>query len=193
MKVIGLCGSPRKAGNTETCINLALEEIAGEGIETEHILLRDVDVQRGCTACGGCRKAKDGRCVGVDDGVNEVLAKIYAADAVVAGSPVYFGSATPELMAVLHRMGYVARGMEKNPLERKVAAGIAVARRAGQNFTLDQIQNVVGPLDMVLAGSSYWTIAFGGAPGSVLDDTEGVETMRRLGRNIAWLLRSTRG
>jgi multimeric flavodoxin WrbA len=193
MKIIGIDGSPREESNTAICIAAALEAAEAEGVETEQIRLREHDIARGCTACLACREAGDGRCLGVKDGLNPLLKKVYEADALIAGSPVYFGSATPELMAFLQRMGYVARGMKPYPLSRKIAAGVAVARRAGHNFTLDQIQNVVGPLDMTLAGSSYWAIAFGGAPGSVREDEEGMRTMRRLGENVAWLVKKTAG
>ncbi|MHC4887608.1 MAG: flavodoxin family protein, partial [Planctomycetota bacterium] len=141
--------------------------------------------------CGGCGETKDGTCPGVQDDLSELLKTIYAADAIVAGSPVYFGSAPPEIMAVLHRMGYIARRMPENPLAGKVLAGVAVGRRGGHNLTLNQLINVAGPLDMTIAGSTYWPMAFGGPIGAVKEDEEGLKTMAVLGRNMARLIQES--
>jgi len=188
MKIIGITGSPRKGGNTEICIETVLEAAAENGAEIDHIKLYEHNIARGCTACGSCSKVP-GTCTGVKDDLNDLLKIIYAADGIVAGSPVYFGSATPELMAVMQRMGYVARKMPENPLSGKLLAGVAVARRAGQNFTVAQITNVGGPLNMITPGSIYWPVAFGGEPGSVREDQEGMKTMRQLGKNMVELIK----
>jgi len=192
MQLVAVCGSPRKEGNTETALSLVLKAAAGQGLKTELIRLCDLDVL-GCTACGGCRKTKNGTCPGRKDGLDAILARVFAADALVVGSPVYFGSATPETLAFLQRMGYVARGMDTNPMAGKPAAGVAVARRAGQNFTLAEIEMCFGPLDMVRAGSTYWPIGFGCGAGEFPDDEEGVATMHRLGENLATLAQALRG
>ncbi|MHC4874652.1 MAG: flavodoxin family protein [Planctomycetota bacterium] len=197
MKITGITGSPRKGGNTEICIDTVLSAAEELGAEVEHIKLYEHNIARGCTACGACGKSADGTCPGVKDDLNKLLEIIYSSDAIVAGSPVYFGSATPELMAVLQRMGYVARRHPDLPLSGKVLGGVAVARRAGQIFTVDQITNVGGPLNMSIAGSTYWPIAFGGAAGSVKEDgaagsvkedEEGIKTMQNLGKSIFELI-----
>ncbi len=186
MKIIGVCGSPRAGGNTETALRAVLETIEGHDLETELVLLRDYDVL-GCLACGACRE-EPGACHGRSDGLDPVFARVFTAEGLVIGSPVYFGSATPESMAFLQRLGYVARGMPENPMRGTVAAGVAIARRAGQNFTVAQLELAFGPLEMHRAGSSYWPMGFGGTPGSIAEDAEGMATMRTLGANLARLV-----
>jgi multimeric flavodoxin WrbA len=186
MKIIAVSGSPREGGNTDTALSLVLRAAAEKGMETELVRLRPFE-PLGCTACQACRNTKDGTCPGRPDGLDEVFAKVYDAAALVVGSPVYFGSATPETLAFLQRLGYAARGMKTNPMAGKPAAGVAVARRAGQNFTLAEIEMCFGPLDMIRAGSLYWPIGFGGKQGEVADDDEAVRTFARLGENLARL------
>jgi multimeric flavodoxin WrbA len=109
----------------------------------------------------------------------------------LVGSPVYFGSATPQVMAMLDRVGYVAR---KHPqlLRRKVGAAIVVARRAGQNFTFAQLNYFFLISEMIVPGSSYWNIGYGREIGDVEKDEEGIGTMKILGQNMAWLLKKVR-
>jgi multimeric flavodoxin WrbA len=116
-----------------------------------------------------------------------MIAKFIEADGFLIGSPVYFGSATPQTMALLDRVGYVAR-LKQNFLRRKVGAAIVVARRAGQNFTFAQLNYFFLINEMFVPGSTYWNIAFGREPGEVTSDKEGVETVKNLSRNMAWLL-----
>ena len=110
------------------------------------------------------------------------------ADGILIGSPVYFGSATPQTMALLDRVGYVAR---KHPqlLRRKVGAAIVVARRAGQNFTLAQLNYFFLISEMIVPGSTYWNMAFGREKGEVRNDAEGMDTVKNLARNMAWLMK----
>ena len=135
MKALAISGSPRKEGNTWQLLHLALEVLAGEGFDTEFISLHDKNVQP-CIACGSCQKNKN-QCAQEDD-LQEILPKMHAADALLVGSPVYFGSATPNLMALLDRAGYIARYGD-NYFNRKVGAPVVVARRAGVNFTYAQL------------------------------------------------------
>jgi multimeric flavodoxin WrbA len=116
-----------------------------------------------------------------------MVEKFQAADGILVGSPVYFGSATPQTMALLDRVGYVAR-MKQNFLRRKVGAAIVVARRAGQNFTFAQINYFFLINEMIVPGSTYWNIAFGLEKGTVKDDPEGLSTIRNLAVNVAWLV-----
>ena len=185
MKAVAICGSPRDAGNTEILLNTALRKLESEGITTELIRVSENPVSP-CSACGMCYKNKDGKCVITHDEFNAVFAKMVEADIIVVGSPVYFGSATPEIMALLDRAGYVARAND-NLLSRKLGGPVVVARRAGQNFTYAQLMYWFMISDMIVPGSTYWNVAFGMRPGEVNDDTEGLETVTRFAENLAWL------
>jgi len=187
MLVLGVSGSPRRGGNTDCLIHAALEVLAGEGVETEFLSLADRPVKP-CTACGGCFKTDAIRCVQEAPAFDGVLEMFSKADGVLIGSPVYFGSATPQIMSLLDRVGYVAR---RHPelLRRKVGAAVVVARRAGHNFTFAQLNYFFLISEMIVPGSSYWNVAFGRQPGEVQNDAEGMETIRTLARNMAWLLK----
>lgn len=191
MKVLGISGSPRSGGNTETLIKTALEVLAEQGIETEFLSLSDRPIKP-CTACGGCFKIDDVRCVQKDPAFEGVLEKFAAADGILVGSPVYFGSATPQIMSLLDRVGYVAR---RHPelLRRKVGAAIVVARRAGQNFTFAQLNYFFLISEMIVPGSTYWNVAFGREKGEVVNDAEGMATVKTLANNMAWLMKKLGG
>jgi multimeric flavodoxin WrbA len=128
------------------------------------------------------------RCVQEDPAFEGILDKFAAADGILIGSPVYFGSATPQTMALLDRVGYVAR---KYPqlLRRKAGAAIVVARRAGQNFTFAQLNYFFLISEMIVPGSSYWNVAFGREKGEVRNDVEGMDTVKKLAANMAWLMK----
>lgn len=186
MRALAICGSPRKGGNTETLLRRCLDTVARGGIEVDLQLLADQEVKP-CTACGKCGIEKDGTCAGVaDDAFAALFARMLAADIIVVGTPVYFGSATPNLMALLDRAGYVARA-NGNLLSRKIGGPIAVARRAGQNFTLAQLHFWYLINDMVVPGSSYWTMSIGRQPGEVENDREGLASIDRFAENLVWL------
>ena len=187
MRVIAISGSPRAGGNTETLVDICLSEIAGAGIETHKLLLAGKDV-RGCTACLKCREQKDGRCHGRADDLTPVFESIFEYDAFILGTPVYFGAATAEMAAFIARVGYVSR-QNGGLLNRKVGSPIVVARRAGHNFTVAQLNYFFTINNMIIPGSRYWPIATAGAPKEVLNDKEGVATIKELGVNIAWLLK----
>jgi multimeric flavodoxin WrbA len=188
MKAVAICGSPRKEGNTETLLAHCLKQIESEGITTEIVRLSGKTI-KGCTGCGACRKMQDMTCVIKDDDFHEVFNKMLEADILITGSPVYFGSATPEIMALLDRAGYIARG-NGNPFSRRIGGPITVARRAGHNFTNLQLLQWFMINDMVVPGSSYWNIAFGGKAGEAANDEEGMKTISRFGENLAWLAKS---
>ena len=189
MKVIGISGSPRRGGNTEIAVNLTLKEIAKEGIDTEFISLSDKRIEP-CTACMGCRQRP--QCSIEDDDFAPIFETIIEADGLIVGTPVYFGSATPQTMALLGRVGYVSRN-NGNLLRKKVGGPIVVARRAGQNFTYAQLLYFYMINEMIVIGSTYWNIAFGRGPGEIEEDQEGIETVVNFGRNLAWLLKRIRG
>jgi multimeric flavodoxin WrbA len=187
MKVIGVCGSPRRRGNSEQLLDLALGEIRARDIETEKILLAGKRILP-CMACLKCREKRDGLCHGRDDDLIPVLPVIYDADALLLATPVYFGAATAEMTAFIDRVGYVSRA-NGGLLRRKVGAPIVVARRAGQNFTVAQLNYFFLINEMIVPGARYWPVAFGAGPGEALEDDEGVATIKDLGHNVAWLIK----
>jgi multimeric flavodoxin WrbA len=186
MKAVLISGSPRKDGNTQMLCQRCADGLTSEGITTEIISLAGRAI-RGCTGCGWCRDQPPEvrRCIIDDDPFNGLVETIVAADIIVVGSPVYFGSATPELMALLDRIGYIAR--PRKLFSRKIGASIAVARRAGQNFTFAQLAYWFLINDMIMPGSSYWNVATAGAKGDVAHDEEALATIDRLAENLAWL------
>jgi multimeric flavodoxin WrbA len=186
VKAVAICGSPRKGGNTEHLLNVCLGRIKELGGETELITLHGKNI-RGCIACMQCKEKKDGKCHAHNDELNEIAAKIYDADAVIFGSPVYFGTPTPEILAVIHRLGYVNRATG-GLLSGKVGTSIAVARHAGQNFTLATMNFFFYINEMIQPGSSYWNVAFGRDAGDVMNDAEGLETVRKTAENIVELV-----
>lgn len=190
MKALAICGSPRRAGNTETLLQRCLERLAAEGVTGELIRLADLTIAP-CTGCGVCREHPGAGCVITDDDFAPVFEAMLGADILLVGSPVYFGSATPNLMALLDRAGYVARGLG-NAFSRKLGGPVVVARRAGHNFTYAQLLLWFMICDMVVPGSSYWNISFGAEPGDVTADAEALATVDRFVDNLVWLGRKLR-
>ena len=187
MKILGISGSPRQGGNTDTAVNHALELLAKEGFETEFLSLAARPVMP-CTACGGCKKAQNGHCVLDDPAFEGVMEKFVESDGIIVGSPVYFGSATPQIMSLLDRVGYVSRA-NGNLLRRKVGAAIAVGRRAGMNFTFAQLNFFFLLGEMIVPGSTYWNVSLARDKGEFSQDSEGVETVNNLVANMAWTLK----
>jgi multimeric flavodoxin WrbA len=183
---LAISGSPRRNGNTETLLRRCLDRLAGQGIKGELLSLAGLRLH-GCAACGACRETHDGTCLGTpDDDFNRVFEQMCRADIIVVGSPTYFGSATPELMALLDRAGYVSRA-NGHLLSRKIGGPVAVARRAGHNFTYAQLMFWYMINDMVVPGSTYWNVALARDPGAVKEDVEALETIDRFADNLAWL------
>jgi multimeric flavodoxin WrbA len=191
MRVVAFNCSARKDGNTARLIERVLVELRHEGIETETFTLAGKRVH-GCTACMKCRETLDRRCSGINDHVSECIEAIDGADGVIIGSPVYFADITPEAKALIDRVGYVARA---NPelLRRKVGAAVIAVRRGGAIHAFDSINHLFLISEMIVPGSSYWNIGIGGPAGAVESDEEGMQTMARLGQNMAWLLKRVRG
>jgi multimeric flavodoxin WrbA len=185
MKVLAICGSARPQGNTRLLLDTALKVLEGQGIATECLSLHDKEV-RPCQACLKCAQDKN-RCAQEDDFM-PIYEAMATADGLIVGSPVYFGSATPNLMALLDRAGYVARQGD-NVFARKVGTPLVVARRAGVNFTYAQLQFWFCIMGMVTPGASYWPIAYGLKPGEVAGDAEGLKTITNLAENMAWLMK----
>ena len=182
MKVLMLNGSPKANGNTAAALAEMATIFAQEGIEVETVQLGHLPV-RGCTGCGGCGKL--GKCVH-DDVVNELIAKFDEADGLVLGSPVYYASANSTLTAALDRLFFCARF----PKTMKVGASVAVARRGGCSATFDQLNKYFTISGMPVASSQYWNSVHGGAPGEADRDEEGMQTMRTLARNMAFLMKA---
>jgi multimeric flavodoxin WrbA len=187
MKVVAFNGSPRKRGNTHAALEIVLKEIRREGIETEMVEMGSAGVAP-CKACGTCRENKDERCINDDDDLNEWVQKCKAADGIIIGSPVYFGSCSAQTKAFIDRLGYVSRA-NGNMLRRKVGAAVVINRRAGALVAFSEINLLFLIDEMIVPGSTYWNMAAANKPGEMKDDEEGVRTMRDLGRNVAWLVK----
>lgn len=181
MKVVGVVGSPRLGGNTETITRIALKEIEKEGLKTDLITLAEKNIQ----PCDGCRSCvKTGKCHFKDD-FQSIYAKIKRADGIILATPVYYGAATPQITSFISRF-YSTRG---KPLKNKVGGPIVVARRAGKNFTFAQLMFFFMIHEMIVPGSTYWNVAFGRGKGEVEKDEEGVKTIKNFARNVAWLVK----
>ena len=187
MKVVAFNGSARKDGNTAILAKRVLEELEKEGIETEQVQLAGEKIRR-CTACMGCIASKDKRCTIDDDVVNDCIAKMVEADGIILASPTYFADISAEMKALIDRAGFVAKANDEM-FKRKVGAAVVAVRRAGAIHAFDSINHFFFISQMIVPGSNYWNVGMGLAKGDVLEDEEGLETMRVLGQNMAWLLK----
>jgi multimeric flavodoxin WrbA len=187
MKVVAFNGSARKNGNTAILLKTALAELEREGIQTELIQLAGQTLS-GCDACYICRERKDKRCVIETDPLNDYCEKAFAADGLLLGSPVYFGDITTNTKALMERMGLVSR-VNGDLFKRKVGAGVVAVRRGGAMHSLNSLNHFFTIGQMILVGSSYWNIGIGREAGQVEKDDEGMQTMRTLGQNMAWVLK----
>jgi multimeric flavodoxin WrbA len=191
VNVVAFNGSPNPDGNTAVLLRHVLAELEDEGIATE-LIHAGAEGIVGCTDCGVCVERQDNRCAIDDDPVNDWIERMVAADGVLIGSPVYYANCTATTQALIERCGYAAR-KGGNPLARKVGAAVIAVRRAGAMHAFDSINHFFLVSEMVVVGSSYWNIGVGNEPGEVERDREGLETMRTLGRNMAWVLRKIHG
>ena len=182
MKVLIINGSPRKGGNTSIAIDEVVKTLAEENIEVEVVQIGNKAV-RGCIACNRCSEL--GRCV-FDDEVNKLAEKFENADGLIVASPVYYASANATLIACLDRLFY------SSPFDKtmKVGASIVVARRGGCTATFDELNKYFTISGMPVVSSQYWNCVHGRAPGDAAFDAEGMQTMRSLARNMAFLLKS---
>ena len=178
-------GSPHRKGNTF----IALSEVAGalekEGVQTEIIQLGIKAVQ-GCIACNKC--AELGHCVFQDTLYNQVREALQEADGIVVGSPVYYAGPNGALCALLDRVFYSCSEL----LAYKAGASVAVCRRGGASATFDRLNKYFTILNMPVVSSQYWNSVHGMRPGEATEDAEGLQTMRMLGRNMAWLLKGVK-
>jgi multimeric flavodoxin WrbA len=187
MKVFALNASARKDGNTAILLNTVLDELKTEGIETEMIQLGGKTIN-GCRACYKCFENTDKHCVVKSDMLNDILDKMVDADGILLGSPTYFSDVTANMRAVIERCGFVSRANDYM-LKRKVGASVVAVRRAGAIPAFSGMNLFLHYMQMVMPGSSYWSVGMGRDIGEVLKDEEGLQTMKALGQNMAWLLK----
>jgi multimeric flavodoxin WrbA len=187
MKVVAFNGSPRKEGNTAILLNLVLDELKTEGIETELVQLAGESLA-GCIACYKCVENKDQKCAVAKDRVNEYIAKMREAQGILLGSPTYISEMTANMKALIERSALVSRHND-DLFKRKVGAAVVAVRRAGSTHVLSSINYFFLITQMIVPGSSYWNLGIGRNPGDVKNDAEGIQTMQTLGQNMAWLLK----
>ena len=188
-KVVLLSGSPRPEGNTYQVLGVCKEEIEREGLEAEIVSLAGKDI-KGCIACYKCGELK--KC-SLNDGLNEIIDKIRGAQGFIVGSPVYFGTPRGDLMNALQRIGMVSRSTDKF-LTWKVGGPIAVARRGGITNSFQEMLMVFFINEMIVPGSNYWNIVFGGkTKGEALKDEEGIATVTKFAGNVAKLIKKING
>lgn len=187
MKVIAFNGSARKDGNTSILLHLVLDELKAEGIDTELFSLAGKPIQ-GCIACYKCFEKKNKRCNVGKDVVNECIEKMIDADGILLGSPTYFADVSAGMKALIERAGMVGRA-NADLYTRKVGAAVVAVRRAGGIHVFNSLNYFFTISGMIIPGSSYWNLGIGRQPGEVNNDAEGVQTMKNLGKNMAWLLK----
>lgn len=183
MKVLLINGSPKAAGTTFRALREAAEELNREGIETE-IIQTGKEPVRDCMGCGVCRK--QGKCVfGDEDGINALIEKAAGADGFLFGTPVYFAHPTGQVLSVLDRLFYAG----KRAFAHKPGACVICARRAGTTASFDVMNKYFAISEMPIVSSTYWNMTHGNGPDEAEQDGEGMQTIRNLARNMAWLLR----
>lgn len=182
MKVLLINGSPRENGNTARALNEVARTLNDEGVETQIVNIGKKPVP-GCIACGWC--GREGRCTFHDDPYYQVMRAVKdGIDALVIGSPVYYGGPNGSLCALLDRVFYSLG----NQLQFKPGASVVVCRRGGASAAFDRLNKYFTILNMPVVSSQYWNMVYGQTPGQVEQDEEGMQTMRTLGKNMAWLL-----
>lgn len=181
MKVLLINGSPHAKGCTYTALSEVAKTLNECEINTEIVQIGNQAI-RGCIGCGGC--SGKGRCIFNDDAVNEIISKMEEADGLVIGSPVYFASPNGNLLSLLDRLFYAG-----NCFAHKPAAAVVSARRAGTTVSLDDLNKYFTIKQMPVVSSNYWNMVHGSCPEDVQQDVEGLQTMRNLARNMAWMLK----
>ncbi len=188
MKVLLINGSPKADGCTYTALNEVAKELQNENVETE-ILHVGTDPVRGCMACFKCFGSKDGMCAFNDDIVNVALEKAKEADAFIFGSPVHFASGSGHITSFLDRF-FFAGDQAVGGFRLKLGAAVVSARRGGTTAALDHLNKYFTISNMPVVSSQYWNMVHGMTPEEVKQDLEGMQIMRTLGKNMAWLLKS---
>lgn len=184
MKVLLLNGSPRAKGCTYTALCEVEKELIAAGLETEIFNVGNKPII-GCTGCGSCGKTKSGKCVFAEDGVNEFIEKARGADGFIFGSPVHYAAASGAVTSFLDRAFYAG----KAAFVMKPGAAIVSCRRGGATAAFEQLSKYFTISEMPIVSSQYWNMVHGNMPEEVVQDLEGMQLMRTLGKNMAWLLR----
>jgi multimeric flavodoxin WrbA len=185
MKVLAINGSPHREGSTYLALKTVADKLAEKSIKTD--ILHIGKIVNGCIACGACRKAPQLGCVAIkDDVVNEAITKMQEADALMIGSPVYFAGIAGSMKCFLDRFFYAG---VKN-CHYKVGLALCAVRRSGGVTTFDQLNHYLAYANMAIVSSHYWPVIHGQKGDEVLHDAEGVQSLRRAGNNMAWLLKS---
>ncbi|CEQ11824.1 multimeric flavodoxin WrbA family protein [[Clostridium] sordellii] len=187
MKVVAFNGSPHKKGNTYNAIETVAKELEKEGIEVDIVHVGNKAI-RGCIACGGCSRNQNERCVLDKDEVNEWIQKMKEADGIILGSPVYYSAIAGTMKSFLDRAFYVASS-NGGMFRHKVGASVVAVRRSGGIPVFDQLNNYINYSEMIMPTSNYWNVAYGTVPGEVTQDEEGMQIMRVLGKNMAWMMK----
>ena len=188
MKVLLINGSPRKNGNTFVALSEAAKQLEKNGIETEIVQI-GVKPVRGCIACGQCKMKELDRCVFDDDICNRISEKFEEADALIVGSPVYYGQPNGAVLSIIQRAFY----SNGTAIAGKPAAAVAVCRRGGATAAFETLNLPFQMMDMPIVTSQYWNIVYGREPGQAALDREGMQTLRALANNMAFLLKATGG
>ncbi|AWK50802.1 flavodoxin family protein [Clostridium beijerinckii] len=184
MKVLLINGSPKAKGCTYTALCEVANELEKENIETEIFHIGNKPIS-GCIGCGGCHKNGEGKCVFSDDIVNVALEKAKEADGFVFGSPVHYAAPSGSITSFLDRLFYAGGGS----FQYKLGAAIVSCRRGGATSAFDQLNKYFTISNMPVVSSQYWNMVHGNTPEEVKQDLEGMQTMRTLGKNMAWLLK----
>lgn len=187
MKVLALNGSPKAQGNTFHALKMVTDQLEKEGIETQIVHVGNQAI-RGCVACGQCRANQDEKCVLTGDKVNEWLQLMKQADGLLLGSPVHYAAMSGTMKCFLDRAFYVS-GSNGGLLRHKVGASVVAVRRSGGLPAFNQLNNFLCYAEMLIPTSNYWNVIHGTTPGEVTQDPEGVQIMRMLGKNMAWLMK----
>lgn len=187
MKVIAINGSPHQKGNTYHSLHVMEEVFVDQEIEFEILNIGGRAIH-GCIGCGKCKQMQNETCSLGADGVDEWLQTLKTADGIVLGSPVYYAGMTGTMKCFLDRVFYVA-GVNGSLFARKIGASVAVMRRGGGIATFDSLNHYFSISEMPIASSTYWNTVHGGVPGEVLQDDEGMQTLKNLALNMVWLLK----
>lgn len=186
MNVVAINGSPKEKGNTYHTLKVVTDELEKEGISTEIIHIGNKSI-RGCICCGACSRNQNEKCA-IDDEVNAIIQKMKVADGILLGSPVYYASISGTMKCFLDRAFYVA-GANGGLFRHKVGASVVAVRRSGEMATFDHMNHYFTIAEMFMPSSNYWNVIHGRTPGEALKDEEGVQTMRILGKNMAYLIK----
>ncbi len=186
MRVVGINGSPRKDGNTFLALEEMSNQLKKEGIQVE-IVHVGADSIRGCVGCGYCTTSEENLCVFQDDIVNETIQKLREADGIIFGSPTYYAGIAGTMKSFLDRVFFTNSAAQK--FKHKIGTSVGIARRAGAVDVVHQLNNYFLLAEMVVPQSQYWNIAFGLKKGEVLEDLEGMQTLRKNASAMAWLLK----